>query len=589
MVPLLAAAAFAAEPAPARSIPDFTLRDTNGKEVSLADFRASKLVVIAFLGVDCPLVKLYGPRLEAMSKQYAERSVAFLGINSNRQDRPRQVGAYARQYGITFPILKDPDNSIADLFAAERTPELFVLDEKRVVRYRGRVDDQYGLKSGSGYGRPSLTRSDLAEAIDELLAGKPVSVPQTEASGCIIGRIPKQEPHGDVTYANQISRIFQKHCVECHRKGDIGPFPMTSYDEVLGWGEMIREVVAERRMPPWYANPEYGKFRNERRLTAEEQELIARWVANGQPLGNKAELPEPRVFVEGWQIPHPDAVIYAAAKPYPVAADGVIDLVYLSVDPGFTEDKWVKAAQVRPGNPAVVHHIIVSVLPPTEQGPSSAFRRQGNFVGYAPGQVARIYPEGQAYCIPAGSKLSFELHYTPIGVPAEDRSSIGLVFCDPKEVKFVSEGSYCGTMTFKIPAGASDYVIKAKQKMYDDVLMTGMYPHTHLRGTSFRFEVDYPDGAHEVLLDVPRYDFNWQLWYELAEPKLLPKGSVLRTTAHYDNSADNVFNPDPNSDVRYGLQTWEEMMFGWYSTVVPREKYEARKLPPPPEPVKIAQ
>lgn len=569
-------AALANDASIGKQIADFTLRDYRGKEVSLKDFADDQLVVVAFLGTDCPLVKLYGARLDELAKTYADRGVAVVGVNSNRQDQPREIGAFARQYGVSFPILKDPDNAIADAFGAERTPEVFVLDQQRAVRYRGRVDDQYGFTTSTGYGRPKLTRSDLGSAVDELLAGKPVSVPVTAAAGCLIGRIPKIEPHGDVTYSKQIARIFQNHCVECHRPGEIGPFPMTSYDEVLGWGEMIAEVVEQGRMPPWHANPAHGEFRNSRRLSSEEQQLIATWVANGQPQGDPAELPEPRVFAAGWQIPEPDAVIYMADEPYEVPAEGVVDYIHYTVDTGFTEDKWVKAVEARPDQRGVVHHIIVTIVEPGESGEGS-FTRSGGLCGYAPGMQARNYPPGVGIFVPKGSKLRFQMHYTPNGIATQDRSSVGMVFADPDEIKYVVVGGVCGTTRIKIPAGAADHVIQAKQELKKDTLLTSMMPHTHVRGRSFRYEVDYPDGRHEVLLDVPNFDFNWQLWYELAEPKLLPKGSIVRTTAHYDNSEGNVYNPDPTKDITYGDQTWEEMMFGWYSTVEPRVPAEGSR------------
>lgn len=553
-----------------QKIGDFTLRDYLGKETSLHDFADRKVLVIAFLGTDCPLVKLYGPRLEEISKKYADQGVAVIGINSNSQDQPREIGAYARQHGMQFPILKDLDNKIADLFAAQRTPEIFVLDAERKVRYRGRVDDQYGFKSGTGYGRPNLSRQDLLQAVDELLAGKEVSMPTTEVAGCLIGRVPKVKPHGDVTYSNQISRLFQKHCVECHREGEIGPFPMTSYDEVAGWGEMIKEVVEQRRMPPWYANPAHGKFSNERRLNDDEMKLIATWVANGQPQGNPADLPKPREFATGWQIPQPDQVIYMDEKPYQVPAEGVVDYIYYTAETGFTEDKWVKAVEARPGHRGVVHHIIVSIIKPGEDE-GEAFARSGGLCGYAPGMQARVYTSGVAILVPARSKLRFQMHYTPNGTACEDRSSVGMVFADPAEVKYVEEGGVCGTLAIKIPPKEADHVIKAAYKLRRDTVLTAMMPHTHVRGKSFRYEVDYPDGRSEVLLDVPNFDFNWQLWYDLAEPKLLPKGATIRTTAHYDNSEGNVYNPDPTKEVKYGDQTWEEMMFGWYSTIVPRD------------------
>lgn len=556
-------------------IGDFALRDYHGKPVRLADFDDSRVVVVAFLGIDCPLVRLYGPRLEALSQSYDAKEVAFVAINANKQDPPTRIGAFAHRYGLTFPILKDPDNSVADAFGAVRTPEMFVLDQDRTVRYWGRVDDQYGFTSGVGYGRPKASRHDLKEAVEELLAGKQVSVPVTDAPGCHIGRVAKVDPHGEVTYSNQIARIFNNRCVECHREGQIGPFPMTSYEEVYGWGEMIREVVDETRMPPWYANPEHGKFANDCRLNAEEKNLIARWVENGQPEGDPADLPEPPAFAEGWTIPEPDAVVYMNDEGFEVPADGVVDYQYYEVDPGFTEDKWIKAVQAKPGNRAVVHHIIAFISKPT--GREGRFRLGGALIGYAPGMQARVFPEGQAIHVPAGSKLVFQMHYTPVGTAQVDRSCVGLVFADDSEVTHEIRGGVCGTQDFVIPAGAPNHVVTSRRRIRRETTMLAMMPHLHVRGISFKYEATYPDGTHEVLLDVPRYDFNWQLWYDLDEPKVLPRGTVLECTAVYDNSEENVYNPDPTVDVTYGEQTWEEMMFGWYSTSLPRA--EAAEVP----------
>lgn len=553
-----------------KSIGDFTLRDFRGKEHRLSDYQQSRVLVVAFIGIDCPLVRLYGPRLEAMSKAYDPSEVTFIGINSNAQDPPTRIGAFANKYDLTFDILKDPDNSVADRFGAIRTPEMFVLDQDRVIRYWGRVDDQYGFTSGVGYGRPQADRHDLKEAIDEVLAGQEVSVPVTDAPGCHIGRVAKVDPHGDVTYSNQIARIFNQRCVECHRDGQIGPFPMTTYDEVMGWGEMIREVVDEGRMPPWYANPEYGEFANDCRLTGEEMNLIARWVENGQPEGDPADLPPPPQFADGWTIPEPDEVFYMDDEPFEVAADGVIDYQYYRVPTNFKQDMWVKGAQARPGNLAVVHHIIVFIQPPIGSG--QRFQLEGALLGYAPGTQATMLPEGHAIRIPAGSNLIFQLHYTPVGTKQLDRSSIGFVYCDESTVTHEVRGGVCGTTDFTIPAGAANHTIVATEVMEEDTTIMSMLPHLHLRGIAFRYEATYPDGSHEVLLDVPYYDFNWQLWYTFQEPKTLPKGTELKCTAWYDNSEGNVYNPDATIDVHFGEQTWEEMMFGWYAKSVPRKK-----------------
>jgi peroxiredoxin/mono/diheme cytochrome c family protein len=581
-----------------KKIDDFVLRDYRGLEHSLAGYRESEIVVVVFLGVECPLVKLYGPRLEELSDRFAERGVKFLGINSNRQDPPTKIGAFAQRAGIEFPILKDPDNAVADRFGAIRTPEVFVLDRDRVVRYWGRVDDQYGFTTGVGYGKQAVTRHDLVEALDELLAGKPVSVPETPAPGCHIGRVPKVTPHGDVTYSNQIARIFNRRCVECHREGQIGPFQMTSYDEVVGWGEMIREVVDDGRMPPWHANPAHGRFSNDPRLTDEEKQLIATWVENGMPEGDSAQLPEPPSFSVGWGIPQPDAVYYIADEPYVVQAEGVVEYQYFVVDPGYTQDVWLKAFECRPGNYSVVHHIIAFVQEPSGKrtrvpayvpGVDPAPPREvsgtylgeggerlrggessrGAQIGYAPGMPPSNYPDGWGLRVPAGSKFVFQMHYTAAGTAQPDRSCLGVVFADPRTIKHEVRGGVCGTVTFAIPPGDPDHVLTARRKFRRDTLLVGFMPHLHVRGTAFRYEAVYPDGRREILLDVPRYDFNWQLWYSPVEPILMPKGSQLICTAHYDNSADNVYNPDPTATVRFGEQTWDEMMFGWYVWIDP--------------------
>ena len=290
-----------------RTIETLTGRDFQGQEHKLADYAGHPVIIVAFLGTECPLARLYGPRLQEIAADYAEQGVAVIGVNSNLQDSLSEIGAYARRGGISFPIIKDSGNAIADQFGAERTPEVFVLDADRKIRYRGRIDDQYVV----GVVRNAATRHDLREAVDELLAGRTVSEPETTALGCIIGRTREVNEDSPVTSSNQIARLFNDRCVECHRAGEIGPFPMTSYDDVAGWGEMIAEVVSERRMPPWHAHPDHGTFLNDRRLTDAERELISVWVENGCPEGDPSELPQPRQFTEGWALPRAPDAVYA--------------------------------------------------------------------------------------------------------------------------------------------------------------------------------------------------------------------------------------------------------------------------------------
>ncbi len=275
-----------------KKIDGFTAKDVGGKTYSLADFADSKLVVVAFMGTECPLAKLYGPRLANLAQEFQDRGVAFLAVDSNQQDSIAEIAHYARQHDMHFPVLKDVNNVIADQFGAIRTPEMFVLDGDRTIRYWGRVDDQFGFQAGGiAYQRNEPKRRDLAVALEELLAGQPVSEAVTLAQGCHIGRVKQPVADSDVTYSQHVAKIFNNNCVFCHREGQIGPFPMTSYEQCVGWAEMIREVVSERRMPPWHADPDVGHFANDARLSKDDLELIYKWVDNGAPEGDPKDLP----------------------------------------------------------------------------------------------------------------------------------------------------------------------------------------------------------------------------------------------------------------------------------------------------------
>jgi len=542
----------------------FKLRSHEGREWSDADFKDKELVVVAFLGTECPLVKLYGPRLQQLQEEY-DNKLAVIGVNANTQDSMTEMSAYAERHKVRFPLLKDVGNKVADQFDAKRTPEVFLLDADRKVRYRGQIDDQYGI----GLVREKAETEYLRDAIEELMAGQEVTTPKTEAIGCHIGRVKKVEATGDITYTNQISRIFNKRCVECHREGELAPFTLTSYDDIVGWEDTICEVIEDNRMPPWFANPEHGKFQNDCRLSEEEKEMVYQWVDNGMPEGDAKDLPEPPKFDEGWRIPKPDQVFYMRKKPFKVRAQGVIDYKRFAVDPGWDEDKYICAAEARPDNKSVVHHILVYILTP-DQRESGGLGRPV-LVGYAPGSTPVELEEGTALKVPAGSRLLFEMHYTPNGYEAKDRSYAGVKFIDKKDVKKLIKGKAVIQPNFRIPAGDDHYVVKEDYTSMRDELLVSMTPHMHLRGKSFKYVATYPDGKEEVLLDVPKYDFNWQLKYILDKPKLIPRGTTIECTAVYDNSEDNLANPDPKRSVRWGDQSWEEMMIGFFDTIPPEK------------------
>jgi peroxiredoxin/mono/diheme cytochrome c family protein len=552
-----------------RRVDEFTLRDVHGRTHSLSELKGEKATVVAFLGVDCPLARLYAPRLVELAEEFGPRGVAFIGVDSNLQDSITEIAAFARRYGVDFPLLRDESAKVADLLGVERNPEVVVLDETRTVRYVGRIDDQYGFQTGVGYARPAVQERFLADALEEVLAGRSVSLPQTAAIGCIIGRPRSADADAKVTFSKQISRLFQAHCAECHREGQIAPFPLLTYEDTVGWAEMIGEVVRDDRMPPWHAAPEYGVWSNSRNMTEEEKRLVEEWVLAGAPEGDPRDLPEPVEYPEGWSI-RPDVVIAMSEKPFVVPAEGVVEYQYFHVDPGFTEDKWVKAAEVIPGARSVVHHVIVFVQKPGakasfQPGRSEQPLNADLLVGYAPGLPATTLPDGMAFRVPAGAKLIFQLHYTACGVETPDVSSIGLVFADPKEVRAVVHTLPCINPMFAIPPGADDYPVESKFEFKRDVQLVMLMPHMHLRGKAFRYDLVYPNGERETLLDIPRYDFNWQNAYYFSEPKYAPAGTTMHCVARYDNSAGNPANPDPTKRVTWGDQTWEEMMIGWFT------------------------
>ena len=504
-------------------VDDFTLPDYLGTKHSLTDWQDQKAVVIAFLGVECPVARQYGGRLAELATKYEPQGVAFLGIDSNQQDSLAEITHFAREYQIEFPLLRDAGNAVADQLGAQRTPEVFVVDARRVVRYWGRIDDQYGV----GYARKSATRNFVAAALDDLLAGKEVREPTQDPVGCFIGRVQRTTPTGDVTFTKHIAAILHQRCVGCHRAGEVAPFPLVEYDEVVGWSETIREVIAEGRMPPWHAHPDHGKFDNDMRLSDREKDLINSWIKNGCPQGKAADLPMLSPFVEGWRIPRPD-VVYRMPQAFQVPAKGVVEYQHFTIDPGFTEDKWIKAAEVRPGNRAVTHHLIAFFHPPGSDEIEPIEPLYNSIVGFAPGLPPSIYPEGTYRHIPAGSKIIIQAHYTPNGSLQTDQSEVGLVFADPKSVQKEMTVAAALNWQFRIPAGANGHVVESTQKFDEDTLLWALTPHMHLRGKSFRFVAHDPDGKEEILLDVPRYDFNWQNTYTFAQPKLLTAGTVIR-------------------------------------------------------------
>jgi hypothetical protein len=391
----------------------------------------------------------------------------------------------------------------------------------------------------------------------------------------------------ETTYYKDVLPILEVRCQGCHRPGEAAPMSFLTYKETRPWAKAIREAVLIRKMPPWPADPHYGTFSNDRSLSQKEIDTLAAWVERGAVEGNPADAPPPVKFVPGWNIGKPDLVVEMPNE-FSIPPAGTIAYQYVVIPMGLTEDRWVQLAEVRPGNRQLVHHIIAFVRPPgskwfADARPGVVFApqkgqnrgRQGGdsapdaelLVGFAPGMVPTMLKPGQGKLVRAGSDLVLQLHYTANGKAGTDRSRIGLIFCKqpPKERVFTTNAT---NNKFVIPAGDPNYQVESSIVLEADTKLVDLMPHMHLRGKDFIYRAVYPTGETQVLLSVPKYDFNWQLVYYPKDQIVLPKGTRIECTAHFDNSPNNPSNPDPTHDVKWGDQSWEEMMIGWFDLAI---------------------
>ncbi len=393
----------------------------------------------------------------------------------------------------------------------------------------------------------------------------------------------KQPP----TVYKDVLPILQAHCQECHRPGEIAPMALLSYEQTRPWAKAIKTNVLSGKMPPWPADPHFGKFANDRSLSRADLDTLTAWADAGAVEGKASDAPPPRAFVAGWNIPKPDVVI-KMPEAVSVPAKGTIEYQYVILPSGFTEDKWVQAVEVRPSNRAVVHHAVVFLREPNSRwlagakngvafapAVSSAQERLINTGGggsdilttYTPGMVPDNWGPGQAKLIKAGSDLVFQIHYTADGTAGPDQTSIGLVFAkEPPKQKIVSISA--ANRMFRIPAGDPNYSAQATFMVRTPVTLVNLFPHLHLRGKAFQYDIIYPDGRTETILKVDKWSLNWQLAYTLSEPLALPAGTRIRATAWWDNSENNPANPDPKAEVAWGEQSWEEMLVGFMNVAV---------------------
>jgi thiol-disulfide isomerase/thioredoxin/mono/diheme cytochrome c family protein len=561
-----------------RYVADASGEDLSGKQASWRTGRGAKLTVIALTSVTCPLCKKFAPSLARIESAYAGKGVKFVYVNVSGEDSTDDMRGQIKDQGFKGLYLNDKSQSMVAMLGAKTTTEVFVVDAGNTLVYRGAVSDQYGV----GFSHNAPRQRFLEAALDAALAGKSPTISATSSPGCAI-ELPAEaaapQPPA-ITYTKDIARIIQNNCIECHRSGGVAPFSLETFEAVSRRASMIRTVTQEGIMPPWFAaphsdadgNPLESPWANDRSLSQAEKDAIAAWVAAGKPRGDDKDLPLPRTFAQsGWTIGTPDAV-FQLPEPIAIKAEGTMPYQNVMVPTRLTEDKWVRAMQIIPTDKSVVHHVLVFVLPeaalndPALRRQSAIDESRGYYAAYVPGNDSVIFPDGMAKRLPKGAVLMFQIHYTPNGKATKDQMKIGMVF-GTETPKHIVRTAAVANARIQIPPGANNHEETASVRLPADAKILAFMPHMHVRGKAYRYELQREGvGAKsepEIILDIPRYDFNWQLRYTLREPLDAPAGSTLIGTAWFDNSAENPANPDPTKTVRWGPQTYDEMMLGY--------------------------
>lgn len=568
-----------------QTIPDMDLEVSNfGLIDHQGDFfelykTSAKAVVIYVQGNACPIVRNGIADLRAVREKYQDKGVDFVMINSNLQDDRESIAKEAEEFNIDFPILDDHTQLVGEALQLSRTAEVLVLDpETWTIVFRGPVNDRVGYESQ----RPEAQQNYLADALNAQLAGEMLVDAYVRGKGCLIKFLEKDRAQfASISYEKDVAPILINKCTKCHHEGGIAPWSMKDYETIFGWSAMMKEVLKVKRMPPWQADPHYGVFDNDLSLTNEETRTLVHWIEAGAPReGGEDPLKKINVKKDDWILGEPELVVTLNEEKVP--ANGVLDYRYQQIDLELEKDVWATAIQVVVGNKEVLHHVLVDVTYPKGfDSPIDKSERpfiDGYFAGWAPGGLdVEIFPENSGRALPKGSKLTFQLHYTTNGKAQSDITKLGIYLTEEKpEKEYIVTGP--ADFEFQIPPYESDYYSKAIQEFPKSIVLHGMSPHMHFRGKAMRYTAIYPDGGQEILLNVPNYNFNWQRYYRLKEPKKLPAGTKILVNATFDNSTLNTFNPDPGKLVTFGEQTFDEMMIGFLTFVYADEEGQEGSL-----------
>lgn len=550
-----------------QQIADMEFKDIRYLTRRISEFKECKAIVVICMNTTCPLVKRYLPKVNRMENAFRKRQVQFIGLNVGADDSIRDMAAQAVEYEIDFPVVKDVDANCVKALGVERTPEVVVLDQERVLRYRGRIDDQYRI----GGARPTSNSNDLEAAIEAVLEGQNPSPAETSVDGCLITMPTVHISEKAVEYAD-VASIFQKHCVECHRSGTQAPFKLTQYEDVAANAAMIAEVVQDQRMPPWYASPQDKHFVNARGLSPTERMTILQWIRAGVKRGDAIDQPEPPAAGE-WLIGEPSLVIQTQ-ETHRIPADGYVPYKYSILPFEAPHNLWIKSIEIKSNNPPVLHHCNLLGIPSGKPLNHAYF-----ITGKVPGSEPLVADEGVAILLPKGTKLALQIHYTTVGKEESSRISVAMKYASGvvnKQLKHV----LVKNTKFEIPPGAPNHQVVHSEVLADDTTGIGLFTHMHLRGKDMTFIAHLPNGDSRRLLTVPNYNFDWQMGYRWRPgDRRFPAGTRIECIAHFDNSEFNPYNPDASAAVREGRQTYHEMMYGFYFFTTDKENLKLRVDP----------
>jgi mono/diheme cytochrome c family protein len=549
-----------------------TFRSLAGRRVSLTA-PPKGATVLVFYSTECPISNSYSPTLATLVHSFPADSVKWLGVCVDPDLSDTEIKAHARDFGLTFTLVRDRRASFARKLGTKVTPEAVVIDENGRVRYQGRIDDQFAERRKRN---ANPAGNELKDALAAVLSGKDVGTPHVEAIGCPLPEVAAVADRP--TYCKDVAPILQQNCQECHRPGQVGPFALETYEHARKRASDIAAVVEDRVMPPWKAAPHFGlKFKDERTLSEQQIATVVAWAQNDAPEGNPADLPPPVKFPDDWQLGTPDLVVDIGAD-FAVPADGE-DIYRCFVVPSRLEkDQYVSAVEYRPGNRRVVHHILAFVdtsgkareRDQADPGPGySCFGGPGEPIhgglgGWAPGNLPHRLDDGLGRSLPRQSDIIIQVHYHPQGKPETDRSRIGIYFAR-KPVKQILHWGVVINPELELPPGKSNIEVKGAWETPVDLVAYNVSPHMHLLGHDMQISVKFPDGRVQDIIKIDDWDFNWQYTYNFEKPLDVPKGSMFYLVAHYDNSSSNPRNPrrDHPQLVKWGEATTDEMCIGF--------------------------